>query len=30
LLYKLTPYAGSTISCFLHQLPTLEVQTVVV
>jgi len=29
LISKLTPYPGGTNSCFLHQLPMLEVQTVV-
>jgi len=28
LLYKSTPYAGGTNSCFLSQLFTLEVETV--
>jgi len=28
LLSKSTPYAGRTNSCFLNQLPTLEVQAV--
>ena len=26
--FKSLPYAGGTKSCFLHQLPTLKVQTV--